>query len=65
MSGALPDWRCALCRAGSVLSAIPFSVLLMTPALALKARFSYLVLMPSLVGLHLFLRLEQENLAQQ
>lgn len=65
MSGALPDWTCALGRAGSILHPIPFSVLLMTHVLALKALFSYLFMMASLVGLQLFLRLEKENFPQQ
>lgn len=64
MSGALPDWRYTLCRAGSTLTPIPFGVLLMTPVSAMKTLF-YLLMMPNLVGLQLFLRSEQENMAQQ
>lgn len=65
MGGALPDWGCPLFRAGSIQSPIPFSVLLMSPGLALKAPFSCLFMMSDLVGLQLFLRLDQENLTRQ
>lgn len=65
MGGALPDWECPFFRAGSIQSPIPFSVSLMSPVLTLKAPFSCLFMMSGLVGLQLFLRLEQENLTQQ
>lgn len=65
MGGALSDWGCPLFRAGSIQSPIPFSVLLMSPVLALKAPFSCLFMMSDLVGLQLFLRLDQENLTRQ
>lgn len=45
MGGALPDWGYPLIRAGSVLSPVPFSVLLISPALALKALSSCLFMM--------------------
>lgn len=64
MGGAMPDWGCPLFRAGSIQSPIPFSVLLMSPVLALKAPCSCLM-MSGLVGLQLFLRLDQENLTLQ
>lgn len=64
MGGALPDWMCPLFRARSILSPIPFSVLIRSPVLAMKALFSCLFMMSSLVGFQLFLRSEQENLTQ-